>query len=502
MKSTIKLQPTWILAVSNALLVLLIGCGGGGGGGSSGSGSGGTSPTPIALSNASAVWIDSTTLVWPGTSSSLSYKLFYSTGATLAVTTAAVSGGSNTGDTLTVGTLTATQQMNFPQYASAAALTVPAATVAQIKTVLTEQLAVVQYTNGSPSAATLVQIGPVLDAVYGSAASGAALGLIFDINDVPTFNLWAPTATTVSLNVYATATTTTPTSTFPMVEDLTTGIWSYTASDNTWTNSAYYTYSVKVYTPTGGSGGAHSHEHGDRSVLGNVERQHRISCCLYSMVANLADAANQPAGWPGTLIPTSANPTDSVIYELHVRDFSAQRFDRGAGARRQIPGVYRSDDQWHAAPRDTRAGRTHPYSHHAGREFLLGRRSQLHDANILFASVGAELGAEQTVLMTQDASCYNWGYDPYHYGAPQGSYSTDPMNGLTRVMEFREMVQALHGIGLRVIMDVVYNHTSASGQGGFSVLDEIVPGYYYRLSPTGTASKTIPAVPTRRRNGP
>jgi pullulanase len=486
MKSTIKLQPTWILAVSNALLILLIGCGGGGGGGgsSSGSGSGGTGPTAIALSNASAVWIDANTLVWPGTAdASLSYELFYSTGATLAVTTAAVSGGSNSGDTLTVGTLTATQLQNFPQFAGDVALTVPATTVAQIQTVLTEQLAVVQYTNGVPSAATMVQIGPVLDAVYGTAASGVALGVIFDPNDVPTFKLWAPTATTVSLNVYATTTTATPTSTFPMTEDASTGIWSYTASDDSWTNAYYYTYTVKVYTPTIGNGGA--------IVTNTVTDPYSVtlnasssSNSLYSMVANLADASNQPAGWPGTLIPTSANPTDSVIYELHVRDFSAN--DSTA-----VPahvGKYlaftdlTTNGMQHLATL-AQAGLTHVHIMPAA------SFSSVDEANCttphIVAGVGAELGPEQQVLNSQGASCYNWGYDPFHYGAPQGSYSTAPMNGLTRIMEFREMVQALHSIGLRVIMDVVYNHTSASGQSIFSVLDEIVPGYYYRLNATG-----------------
>jgi pullulanase len=484
MKSASKLQPTWILAVSNAFLILLIGCGGGGGG-SSGSGSGGTGPTTIALSNASAVWIDANTLVWPGTAlASLSYKLFYSTGATLAVTTAAVSGDSNSGDTLTVGTLTPTQLQNFPQFTGDVALSVPAATVAQIQTVLTEQLAVVQYTNGVPSAATMVQIGPVLDAVYGSAASGAALGLSFDqVTDVPTFNLWAPTATTVSLNVYATATTATPTSTFPMNKDPSTGIWSYTATDNSWTNSAYYTYTVKVYTPTIGNGGA--------IVTNTVSDPYSVTLNgtsatsnLYSMVANLADASNQPAGWPGTLIPTSVNPTDSVIYELHVRDFSAN--DSTAVAAHV--GKYlaftdlTSDGMQHLATL-AQAGLTHIHIMPAA------SFSSVDEVNCttptIVASVGAELGAEQQVLTSQGSSCYNWGYDPFHYGAPQGSYSTNPMNGLTRIMEFRQMVQALHGIGLRVIMDVVYNHTSASGQGGFSVLDEIVPGYYYRLNATG-----------------
>ena len=79
---------------------------------------------------------------------------------------------------------------------------------------------------------------------------------------------------------------------------------------------------------------------------------------------------------------------------------------------------------------------------------------------------------------------YNWGYDPYHYGTPEGSYSTDPY-GVARIREFRAMVASLHLIGLRVVMDVVYNHTATAGQDLFSVLDKIVPGYYYRLDRNG-----------------
>ena len=79
---------------------------------------------------------------------------------------------------------------------------------------------------------------------------------------------------------------------------------------------------------------------------------------------------------------------------------------------------------------------------------------------------------------------YNWGYDPYHYDVPEGSYATDP-DGPARILEFREMVQALARSGLRVVMDVVYNHTNASGQNATSVLDRIVPGYYHRLNADG-----------------
>ncbi|KOO11262.1 hypothetical protein AKJ18_30010, partial [Vibrio xuii] len=74
---------------------------------------------------------------------------------------------------------------------------------------------------------------------------------------------------------------------------------------------------------------------------------------------------------------------------------------------------------------------------------------------------------------------FNWGYDPYHYTVPEGSYATDP-NGSKRILEFREMVQSTHDMGLKLVMDVVYNHTNASGVNEKSVLDKIVPGYYHR----------------------
>jgi pullulanase len=81
--------------------------------------------------------------------------------------------------------------------------------------------------------------------------------------------------------------------------------------------------------------------------------------------------------------------------------------------------------------------------------------------------------------------CFNWGYDPLHFTAPEGSYASDAADGRVRVREFRAMVMALHAAGLRVGMDVVYNHTSASGQHEHAVLDRIVPGYYQRLNRRG-----------------
>jgi pullulanase-type alpha-1,6-glucosidase len=91
------------------------------------------------------------------------------------------------------------------------------------------------------------------------------------------------------------------------------------------------------------------------------------------------------------------------------------------------------------------------------------------------------------VTKTAAKDAYNWGYDPYHYTVPEGSYATDP-DGTARTVQFRQMVQALNRDGLRVVMDVVYNHTAASGQADGSVLDQIVPGYYQRLMADGSVA--------------
>ncbi|MCU0491958.1 MAG: pullulanase-type alpha-1,6-glucosidase [Chloroflexaceae bacterium] len=96
---------------------------------------------------------------------------------------------------------------------------------------------------------------------------------------------------------------------------------------------------------------------------------------------------------------------------------------------------------------------------------------------------------QATIDPIRDKDGFNWGYDPYHYNVPEGSYSTNP-DGPTRIVEFREMVQALNGAGLRVVLDVVYNHTNASGQNPRSVLDKVVPGYYHRLNGEGVVEKS------------
>ena len=77
---------------------------------------------------------------------------------------------------------------------------------------------------------------------------------------------------------------------------------------------------------------------------------------------------------------------------------------------------------------------------------------------------------------------FNWGYDPQNYNTPEGSYATDPADGSLRVKEFKQLIKTLHQNGLRVIMDVVYNHTGATEGSNFN---QLVPGYYYRQNEEG-----------------
>ncbi|MCA6078846.1 type I pullulanase [Fulvivirga sedimenti] len=171
-----------------------------------------------------------------------------------------------------------------------------------------------------------------------------------------------------------------------------------------------------------------------------------------------------PEGWETDVRPPLGNYTDIIIYELHVRDIS-----------------------------------NHPSSNiqHAGKYLGLtetGTKNQQGDATGLDHI--SELGVTHVHLLPAfdhrsidetrlDEPQYNWGYDPQNYNVPEGSFSTNPYDGRVRIREFKEMVQALHKQGLRVILDVVYNHTGQTLESNFS---QLVPGYFYRQNPDGTFS--------------
>ncbi len=173
------------------------------------------------------------------------------------------------------------------------------------------------------------------------------------------------------------------------------------------------------------------------------------------MVVDLAKT--NPAAWARDRKPMFKHPTDAIIYELHVRDATIHQ-SAGAKYKGKFLGL-------------TERG----LPHGAGLDHL--RELGITHLHLLpafdYASVDeTKPGKPQ----------YNWGYDPLNYNAPEGSYSTDPFDGAVRIREFKQMVQALHRAGIRVVMDVVYNHTYHGGESNFH---RIVPGYYHRQDAKG-----------------
>jgi pullulanase len=175
------------------------------------------------------------------------------------------------------------------------------------------------------------------------------------------------------------------------------------------------------------------------------------------MVVDLRDT--DPADWEKDKRPELKNFTDIILYELHIRDISVCE-NSGIRHKGKFLGLAETGTK---SPSGEATGLDHIKELGVTHVHLL--------PSFDFNSVDeTEPGAAQ----------YNWGYDPLNYNVPEGSYSTDPYHGNTRIKEFKQMVQALHANGLRVILDVVYNHTSNTRAG--SNFNQFVPFYFYRLN--------------------
>lgn len=191
---------------------------------------------------------------------------------------------------------------------------------------------------------------------------------------------------------------------------------------------------------------------------------------LRTAVVDLAET--DPDNWEQDAAPALLHPADAVIYELHVRDFSVHE-----SSGHTYKGKFKAF---------TESGLRDAAGHPLGIDHLaeLGI-THVHLMPVFDYQTVDELGTEGEEPASPLFTEYNWGYDPQHYNVPEGSYSTDPANPVTRIREFKEMVQALHRRGISVIMDVVYNHTYSLEQGPFQPL---VPDYYYRHDHTGRLS--------------
>lgn len=427
------------------------------------------------LAKQKAIWIDQDTILWNIVGSpAYKYSLFSSPDAALELTAEGVGGGSEIPLTFQKSGPGGDSFKQNPYLAGFSAFKLAEDDLPKLPEILRSQIAVIVRDNqGKVVDATGVQIAGVLDALY---SYSGKLGVEFS-NGVPTLRLWAPTAISVDLRVYSNSTAFFS-KRYPMTRDDSTGVWSVTGQAD-WKNK-YYLYDVRVYVPK----------------TGKIERNRVTDPYSYNLSLNstrsqmvdLADSDLKPVGWDALEKPPLENPEDSVIYELHVRDFSIHDETVPEELRGKFKAftVNESDGMKHLKSL-AEAGLTHI---HLLPAFDIA--SVAEDASTWLTADEALLqtygpGSDkqsQAVSLIKGEDGFNWGYDPYHYTVPEGSYATNP-DGSTRVLEFREMVESLNQSGLRVVMDVVYNHTSQSGQDTKSVLDKIVPGYYYRLNTEG-----------------
>ena len=261
-----------------------------------------------------------------------------------------------------------------------------------------------------------------------------------------TFKVWAPTAQEVSLQLYRTG----------HKDDLyqesvmtkgDKGVWELKVDGDL--NGVYYTYQVTV---------------GDNTEVAVDPYARTVGVNgLRGMVVDLD--TTDPTNWLSDVSPEfSGEITDAIIYELHIRDLSsaANSGIKNVGKYLGLTETGTKNDEGLATGLDhlKEMGITH-----------------LH----LLPSFDHR-SIDETKL---DEAQFNWGYDPQNYNSPEGSYSTDPYNGEVRVNEFKQMVQSLHENDIRVVMDVVYNHTGSTADSDFN---KIVPGYYYRQNENGSFS--------------
>ncbi|MFN9101788.1 MAG: pullulanase-type alpha-1,6-glucosidase [Betaproteobacteria bacterium] len=207
-----------------------------------------------------------------------------------------------------------------------------------------------------------------------------------------------------------------------------------------------------------------------------------------SWSGSLDDPRTMPPGWASTPRARAlAASTDMVVYELHVRDFSIGDATVPAAHRGTYLGfTHAGSDGMAHLKRLAAAGVTDIHLLPAFDLATVPERGCTSPDRAALAALPADSPEQQRRVMAQATTdCFNWGYDPLHFNAPEGSYATDADDGAVRLREFRAMVLALNAAGLRVGMDKVYNHTSASGQNPRSVLDRLVPGYYHRLDAEG-----------------
>ena len=458
------------------------------------------------LSGASAHIVSADTLVWNKADSAKEVRIYHSADASFA------SDGTKlpAGEYITLTPTGETYDGDGTFMDSFKKFKISVDDQAKLKDLLKEQLiAVAVSSSDTVLATTQVQTSKLLDALYASKAEAQQYGAIISDNGV-TFRLWAPTAKSVKLAVYNADKSFKES--LDMTFDSETGAWSYTGAVD---KGTLYRYKVEVYHPAS-------------KKIENYEVTDPYSLSLsmnseFSQVIDLEDPSLKPAGWDDVQAPHKQldNPAKIVTLETHIRDFSA--LDKSTPAAHR--GKYLAFTDVDSVPVKhmkelAQNGVTHM---HLMPTFDIATVNEdptkvvnLNDPFSKLCEVNTAVKdsefkdkcsssttLEETLesLQASDSKAnpviqrlynyirgfdsFNWGYDPFHYTVPEGSYATDDaVDSPERIKQFREMVQSIkQNIGMNVVMDVVYNHTNADGPTSkYSVLDKVVPWYYQRMN--------------------
>jgi pullulanase len=452
----------------------------------------------LAINDFAAHWIDSNTFTW-----NVNFELVTSVKLHHSVT-AGIGGDENNEDVITGTVVDLTEVSLTDEQKSAAPLVAdwPAFvgewSVEDAKNIAKNQLVLVGYdADGIAVAATYVQSDLVLDDLYTKGemdADEASLGVVYENGSV-TVSVWSPTAQDLKLNVYD-ANKDMVTS-HDMTEDSMTGIWSYTGDESL--DRQFYRLALTIYHP-------------QNKAIETIESTDPYSLSLstngeYSQFVNLSDEDLQPEGWEGHLVSTFENYEDAVIYEGHIRDFSAEDESTSVENRGKFLAFTEIDsapmqhlqklvanglNTFHMLPANDIATINEDAALIIDLDSTVLELCKVnseappcyqnidsHTLRSVFESYSplTNEAAELTEAM-RNTDSFNWGYDPKHFNVPDGIYASNP-DGVTRIKEMRAMIKSLHDIGLRVVLDVVYNHTNSAGLWDNSVLDKFVPGYYH-----------------------
>ncbi|CAD7512922.1 pullulanase-type alpha-1,6-glucosidase [Aeromonas hydrophila] len=464
------------------------------------------------VAGASAHLIDGNTLIWQGGKDKPHVRLYYTESGTIKANAEGVFDFPYI--TLAPTSLTAEQQAKYPHLKDAAAFALPAGK--DLKPLLKGELvAIGTDADGILQGATLVQSAGALDALYSEAATKLTYGAVVEGGNV-TFRLWAPTARSVKLALFDGQHK--PLGERTMTLDEASGSWSVQGGSEL--VGKFYRYDIQVYHPV--SRKLESYQVTDPYSLSLAMNSE------FSQVVDLNDPALKPEGWDSLKAPHSQqNPADITIYEAHVRDLTGNDDSTPAEHRGKFLGLTDTDtapvkhlqalaksgvSHLHLLPVFDIATVNEDPAKVANISDDFGKLCQVNPEvqNSKFAgycssgqTIEAVLGdlqggdskenpqVQELYGYLRGVDSFNWGYDPYHYTTPEGSYATNA-EGSQRILEFREMVKAIkQNIGMNVVMDVVYNHTNEAGLGPKSVLDKIVPWYYQRLNPeTGSVENS------------